>query len=184
MPSAVLFFVALNAPVNTPMKAKSVLNACAPSSKPRRSLWGRGEVSSPGLQTLQEKIRDARIMARQGKGFDYIRAVFGWSAETMREICATYGIIVTDQQMAAPQRARAYRPREANKRLSQIRFSTADRMMGLLLTEARERNTSVSAIVDLIVTNAHKQGIWPELLDSNPVPVASASHHNRNNERQ
>lgn len=143
---------------------------------------------SSKIQIESEQIRDIRIMLRQGKAVGYIAGVFGWTANYFQEFCDRNGIAIPGAARVATDPApnlsvrRKKRAPSDGSRPVQISFNTAAPIAGGILEAARTRNTSVSVIVDAIVTGAHAAGMWPELLKS--VPVASASLRNETNERQ
>lgn len=134
------------------------------------------------FQTIPEKVRDIRIMLRQGKSAAHIAGVFGWSAAYFAEFSRSHGIELPQDQQAGlattPMQNLSVRKRPTgrrdNSRPVQLCFNTAAPIAGGILEAARERNTSVSVIVDRIVSGAHALGLWAELLDSDrSSPVAS-----------
>lgn len=143
---------------------------------------------SAKIQLESDQVRDIRIMLRQGKSVGYVAGVFGWTGRYFQDFCDRHSIpipgaarIATDPAPNLSVRRKKRGPADGSRPV-QISFNTAAPIAGGILEAARERNTSVSVIVDAIVTGARSAGMWPELLNS--VSVASASHPNQKHETQ
>jgi hypothetical protein len=144
-------------------------------------------------QTNEERIRDLRIMVRQGKSVAYISDVLGLSEAALRRTCAEYHIPLDDRTLTndpAPclRRKRAP-PLRAPGRTSALTFSIEPELADKLVAEANRQNCSVSVIIYRIVAGTYARGLWADYVDpmigeSKSQFVASASHPNQNNETQ
>ena len=139
-------------------------------------------------QTNEERVRDVRIMVRQGKSAAYIRQVFGWSSDCLRRVCQEYQIpLPPDARTMTNDPAPSLRTKRApalrsGVRTSSLTFSTEPDIAAKLVAEATRANCSVSAIVHRIVAGAQARGMWADFLDSDSVAVASASSENQGGE--
>lgn len=126
-----------------------------------------------------DNIRDLAIMARQGKGFAYIREVFGWSDELLQELCRAHDITIADAPVrklsvrARPTREpppRAYARREASAvRSITLSAVTTPRLAMLIAIEAERRHAAKGHILHLILERSQARGLWPLLLaDDDP----------------
>jgi hypothetical protein len=137
---------------------------------------------------LGDMTRDIAIMLRQRKSPAYIASVFGWSLTYFHEFCRVNRIDLPEGESIAPPDRTPVRPkRRAERTLSrplQLSFNTEARIAAAIQAAAIERQTSVSAIIDRILTGAHDRGLWPRLLGANADSSSVASASNPNPETQ
>lgn len=139
------------------------------------------------------QIRDIRVMAARGKDFAYIRDVFGWKDERLKQACINHGIAVQGLTLS-PRRGISTAPymstqvghpgRKKEPRSETIAAVTTTALKAVLDREAAKRDTTKGGILHDLLVVIEARNLWADLLDSNSVPVASASHRNENNERQ
>jgi len=159
-------------------------------------------------QTTEERLRDIRIMIRQGKSFDYIREVFGWTADVLRTVCTANGVEIDGNAAPAPPQPKARataepapvhvpairppgeRPRgygritSAQPRSVRVACVTTPMIAHEVARQAALRGMAEGALMHSLLAGAYKRGLWSDLLDSDSSFVASAFHPNQNNETQ
>lgn len=126
-----------------------------------------------GVKNLSAaKVRDIRIMARQGKSWAYILDVIGCSASILHGTCALHGIVIA----GAPPAPAELRERSLPARSATLGLITTAALAAEVKAQAARRKITSGLLLHRIVAAIAARDLWDGLLDSDSVPVASASN--------
>lgn len=87
------------------------------------------------------------------------------------------------QQKQRKPRLRRRKPQD-QVRSATLGVITTQALSEVVKAQSARRGIASGLLLHRIVAAVHARDLWPDLLDSNSVPVASASHPEQNNERK